>query len=501
MKSKLKKRVSIIIILISLGILFALTPIINNTLNFNVGNSGRSSESSDEINFYNKNLKPSKISGPIIIDDTNPSHNWSVAKGTGICTGNGTFSDPYVIEDLVIDGGGSESCIYIQYSDIYFRIENCTLYNSGGDHTAGILLNNTDNGFLIDNNCSLNLYGIFLKYSGNNTISGNIANNNSIGIGLSFGDYNIISGNTANSNTFIGISLSKINDNTISGNTANDNHRGITLFNCDGNIISGNTANDNTYDGIILSDNGDDNTISGNTANDNHRGITITYRNNTLSGNVMNGCGLEILGLFEELNSHDIDATNLVNGKSLYYYTNEINLAPSNFTNAGQVILVNCTDSLISNLNTSNCYKGISLHYCNNNTVSGNTANNNDRGIYLGSSNNNTVSRNTANNNDRGIYIHNSDYNTITGNTAKLGGVGITLHNSNYNIVSGNTLLGNYECIVEDNCEGNIFENNDCGESNGIPFELIILISVISGGAAIGVATLLLIRRKRKRIE
>jgi hypothetical protein len=34
----------------------------------------------------------------------------------------------------------------------------------------------------------------------------------------------------------------------------------------------------------------------------------------------------------------------------------------------------------------------------------------------------------------------------------------------------------------------------------GIPIELIILISVISGGAVIGVATLLLIRRKRKSI-
>jgi len=30
---------------------------------------------------------------------------------------------------------------------------------------------------------------------------------------------------------------------------------------------------------------------------------------------------------------------------------------------------------------------------------------------------------------------------------------------------------------------------------------LIVIISVISGGAAIGVATILLIRRKRKRIE
>ncbi|MHA1107065.1 MAG: NosD domain-containing protein, partial [Promethearchaeota archaeon] len=38
-------------------------------------------------------------------------------------------------------------------------------------------------------------------------------------------------------------------------------------------------------------------------------------------------------------------------------------------------------------------------------------------------------------------------------------------------------------------------------QEGGFPIELIILISVISGGAVIGVATLLLIIRKRKRIE
>ena len=38
-------------------------------------------------------------------------------------------------------------------------------------------------------------------------------------------------------------------------------------------------------------------------------------------------------------------------------------------------------------------------------------------------------------------------------------------------------------------------------EGGGIPIEMVILISVVSGGAVIGVATLLLIRRKRKRIE
>lgn len=35
------------------------------------------------------------------------------------------YSNPYVIEYLVIDGGYSGSCILIEYSEVYFIIENC----------------------------------------------------------------------------------------------------------------------------------------------------------------------------------------------------------------------------------------------------------------------------------------------------------------------------------------------------------------------------------------
>ena len=72
---------------------------------------------------------------------------------------------------------------------------------------------------------------------------------------------------------------------------------------------------------------------------------------------------------------------------------------------------------------------------------------------------------------------------------------------SNNNIISGNIILGNDECIEEAYCEGNTFENNDCGKGNGISFEMILLISIISGGAMVGVVTILLIRHKRKRIK
>jgi len=77
-----------------------------------------------------------------------------------------------------------------------------------------------------------------------------------------------------------------------------------------------------------------------------------------------------------------------------------------------------------------------------------------------------------------------------------------TLQISNDNTISGNILIGNDECIVESGfCQGNTFDDNGGCTYGTFPIEMIILISVISGGALIGVATLLLIRRKRKRIE
>ena len=91
-------------------------------------------------------MKISAVSGKIHI-----YYNWSATKTAGICTGSGTKTDPYIIEDLEIDGGGSGSCILIENSNVYFKIENCMDYNSGNAWAdAGIRLYNVDNGKLID---------------------------------------------------------------------------------------------------------------------------------------------------------------------------------------------------------------------------------------------------------------------------------------------------------------------------------------------------------------
>ena len=482
------------IILLTLGIFFVLLtiPSINNPIN----NDTQAIESDQPERI----IKLSAAHSPIHIDN-----NWSAAVIAGIATGFGTYRDPYVIANYEIDGGGSGSCILIENSNVYFKVENCTVYNSGtGVFNAGITLKTANNGQLINNDCSNNnIYGegIYLWYSDNNTVSGNTANDNWYGINIAMGHYN-----------------------TISGNTINDNSYGL---------------------GIVM---GHYNTISGNTINDCRNGINLERDNIdcTLLGNLMNGCGIRIWGSLEEMSSYNIDTTNLVNGKPVYYYANETSLKTNNFSNAGQVLLVNCNDSMISNIDISNLYEGISLFYCNNNTVSGNTANNNERGIVLSSSinnnvtgntannnsygillqnsnhsiitkntannndcfgiavthsNNNTVSGNIANNNEDGILLQNSNHSIITENTANYNShYGIYLLRSNYNTVSRNTLIDNgYGCIYEDDeCVGNVIENNDCGEEEAPDNLWIILLIIFVCVGVASIAIIFIVMKKRK---
>ena len=300
MKSKSK-----IIILITIGILL-LSPIIDNSFNSNVGNSENSTDSIVDFNFDNKNPKTSEVLGKILIDN-----NWTAAKVAGICTGNGTYSEPYVIDDLVVDAEGSGSCIWIKNSSAYFKIENCTVYNSGSSD-AGIKLQEVNNGLLINNIIYNNRYGIKLESSYNNRILGNTANSNKLlGISLSHSNNNTISGNSANNNGDLipphvsgnllladipeydggGIFLSHSINNTVAGNIANNQFIGIKLHS-ERNAILGNYVCKNEWGIALYSDN---NTFSGNIVNDNGVGIyVLCCEYNTITGNIVNNNGYGI---------------------------------------------------------------------------------------------------------------------------------------------------------------------------------------------------------------
>ncbi len=291
------------IICVTIGIVFASLLIINSNPIFTAVN--KESDFSNVINFNDENLKISKVSGKIHI-----YNNWTDAVTAGICTGSGTYSDPYVIEDLVIDGGGSGTGIWIQFSSVYFKVENCTVYNS----FIGIDIYSCDNNIVTGNNASYNDYGIQVEdcnnciisentvsynsdtgmsmIGDNNTFVKNTANhNNNSGMGLG-GNYSIISENIASYNKVVGISIGGDNNNVSRNTACNNGGYGTGLYGIElsgnNNILSLNNITGNSRMGMYLGD-FNNNTISGNNVNSNGEvGIELFYgNNNTISGNTI----------------------------------------------------------------------------------------------------------------------------------------------------------------------------------------------------------------------
>jgi parallel beta-helix repeat protein len=553
--------------------------------------------------FEHDNLKISAVSGKIHIINNS---GWVDFKNAGKCTGSGTYSDPYVIEDLIIDSGGSGTCIFIEDSDVYFTIQNCTVFNSGntGSRTSGIYLKNVSNGKIINNNCSFNKNGILTYSSKNNTILGNIANNNSrYGIYLDSqcndtkidentacfnSDYhhsynNLIINNNASYNVAEGMRIVFTNDSKIINNTLINNgvslhialsqnitismnrlegntggiwaytlrlinifnniissnrHTGLDITNCNNVNITNNYISENNV-GIILDgyygdpQPAENCIISENFISDcSQAGIWIgNIFNLTITGNEMQNCGILIRGHSSvyHSSSHAIDITNLVNGKPVYYYVNQTNLEINDLSNVGQIIVVNCNQSLLSNLNIYSSSAGISLLYCNNNEISGCILNKNMIGLFLANSHNNTISGIEINSNMIGMRLEGSDFNIVINSQANSNlysglsldesnnnqissnnihhnlGSGIHLFFSNFNLmkqnkmnfndigitlflysnnnsVIENTLIGNGQCFSEsDNCVGNLFENNSCEDYNEpIPgYNLLFLLGIL----------------------
>jgi len=213
-----------------------------------------------EIHFYandsagnigNQNISLNKHEGmwllsPFIIDDLGGGdYTWLEAAIQGWCKGSGTSSDPYVIENIIIDGQNSGSCIEIRNSNEYVVINNSIVTNSGDGMTdAGIGLFTSNHVELLSNNCSNNnAYGIYLSSCQDILIEGSTINNNAKGgIMLYESDNNIIRNNidTINSNTEYGIYLSASHYNEINGNAINYNSVGIYFYESNYNTITNN---------------------------------------------------------------------------------------------------------------------------------------------------------------------------------------------------------------------------------------------------------------------
>ena len=284
--------------------------------NFNI------SESTNTEDVYKNNKINLKTAGywdltgsPILIDDSDITKNWSYTASTyDWCSGNGTWNEPYLIENVTIDGQGTVTCLTILHSKTaYFVIRNCTLFNSFTDSgNANLLLDDVNNGLLINNTCYDGRSGIYLdNNSDNNTIVENILRDNIVD-GIYFWDGcggNKIANNTLINNDYFGIHLrwysngNNITDNIIKYNgwgtfnfpemsgiyidtcwdniisdneITNNNRNGIYVYDlCYDNIIINNNLSENSYSGIRINVNTDRTIITNNLIMDNNYGIII----------------------------------------------------------------------------------------------------------------------------------------------------------------------------------------------------------------------------------
>src|SRR5271157_376479 len=209
--------------------------------------------------FSKNDIEQSSNNQPLFIDGNrgNASIAALIAKVGG--TGNGSISNPYIIQNLKISGANasSGSGLCVANTRAYIILQNCAVQQANGSNQEGINVSNCTHVTLI--NCSAVDYnvGIFIAASINTNVTRNTVSNNTL-IGLFLASSNkssIVANHVVNSNT-TNIGLDNANGNNISENILTKSYVGMELSvfgkNCSDNRIYENNVTGSTLAGILM---------------------------------------------------------------------------------------------------------------------------------------------------------------------------------------------------------------------------------------------------------
>lgn len=248
---------------------------------------------------------------------------------------------------------------------------------------------------------------------------------------------------------------------------------GIWVRESDGNIITQNTLSNNIRNIDVYISNND--TITSNAISfSSSAGIRLySSINTTLQDNVLTQDGILISGdLMEHWITHTIDTSNTVNGKPVYYLKGLVGETVT--MDAGQIILVNCTDVSIENRDLKDGSMGIGIGFSTQMTVSNNIISSQNRyGIRLKGSHNSTIANNRVMDGGTGISLSTSHGNTVHNNTVfSSEREGIYLGDSNSNFVAFNSVSSCDDGISLWGSKNNEVFNNEVSENEKRGIEL-----------------------------
>jgi len=187
-------------------------------------------------------------------------------------------------------------------------------------------------------------------------------------------------------------------------------------------------------------------------------GIVLIGSKNIFRNNLMTGNGYNF-GVWGSLDN-DVDTSNTVEGKPIYYWVNTSDMTvPSD---AGCVVLMNCTRIIVQNLNLVKNGQGVLLISTANSTISQNYMANNLAGMSMELSSDNTVSGNIVEWNDNGMYAYSSDNNLINANNISRNLYdGIAMYSSENNKILENNIMHNDVGITTASSSSNQIHHNN----------------------------------------
>ena len=272
-----------------------------------------------------------------------------------------------------------------------------------------------------------------------------------------------------------GICFNRARDCNVSSNIIVNNTNGISMDHYSSyNRITNNNISNNLNWGIHLDYYSCNNDIINNNISSNGFGIYLYWysNNNRVIGNTLIDDGLFVWNSY-----HNIVEGNTVNDKPLVYFEDVSDRDILDGGEVGQVILVNCRNVTVANLNLHNTQVGIQLVGTHQSKIMNNTMIGkvsifmNSYGIYLDSSSNNEIINNTILDGN-GISLYFSNNNKLINNNLNMKNDNdIGLYSSSNNEIVKNNISNNkigISSYYASNCK--VYLNNFTNNTNNIYF-------------------------------